>query len=140
MDFSVNNIDVGTNASEVRLTGTGTVHARVKVSAYLSPVASGTESIPSDRGDHFWRDALNNRNSPADNIHDRPIDQTPYWHLERARIGNTREVTVELVRNGKSVAHKNLLADGALQEISFDAPVATSSSLAAPFLASSRTN
>jgi hypothetical protein len=44
--------------------------------------------------------ALSNRKSPADNIHDRPIDQTPYWHLERARIGNTREVPVELVVNG----------------------------------------
>src|SRR5205814_5014921 len=60
IDFSVNGVEMGTGVSEVKLAGKGTVHARVKVSAYLSPVASGTESIPSDRGDHFWIDALNN--------------------------------------------------------------------------------
>src|SRR5258708_11121760 len=110
MDFSVNDIEVGTNASEVRLIGRGTVRARVKVSAYLSPVPSGSDSIPSNRGNYFWRAALNNRNSSADNIHDRPIDQTPYWHLERARIGSTREVPVELVVNGKPIARKNIVA------------------------------
>ncbi len=120
MDFSVNDIEVGTNASEVRLIGRGTVHARVKVSAYLSPVASGSDSIPSDRGNYFWRAALNNRNSSADNIHDRPIDQTPYWHLERARIGSTREVPVELVVNGKPLARKNIVADGSVRDIAFD--------------------
>jgi hypothetical protein len=30
IDFSVNNIEIGTNASEVRLTESGTVHARVR--------------------------------------------------------------------------------------------------------------
>jgi hypothetical protein len=140
MDFSVNNIEVGTNASEVRLTGRGTVHARVKVSAYLSPVASGIDSIPSDRGNHFWRAALNNRNSSADNIHDRPIDQTPYWHLERARIGNTREVPVELVVNGKPFARKNIVADGSVQDIAFDVPVERSSWVAMRILGSSHSN
>jgi hypothetical protein len=140
MDFSVNNIEVGTNASEVTLTQRGTVHARVKVSAYLSPVASGTDSLPSDRGDHFWMAALNDRNSSADNIHDRPIDQTPYWHLERARIGNTREVPVELVVNAKPVARKNIVADGSVQDIAFDVPVERSSWLAVRILGSSHTN
>src|SRR4029077_17538805 len=111
MDFSVNDVEVGTKTSEVRLTENGTVHARVKVSAYLTPVASGADSIPSDRGNYFWRSALNSRNGAADNIHDRPTDQTPYWHVERARIGSTREVPVELVMNGKPVARKNIVAD-----------------------------
>jgi hypothetical protein len=140
IDFSVNNIEIGTNASEVRLTESGTVHARVKVSAYLSPVASGSDSIPSDRGNYFWRAALNNRNSSADNIHDRPIDQTPYWHLERARIGSTREVPVELVVNGKPIARKNLVADGSVRDIAFDVPVERSSWLAVRILGSSHSN
>src|SRR5438876_9843291 len=140
MDFSVNNIEVGTNASEVRLTERGTVHARVKVSAYLNPVASGTDSVPSDRGNHFWKAALNNRNSSADNIHDRPIDQTPYWHLERARIGSTREVPVELVVNGKPIARKNIVADGSVRDIAFDVPVERSSWLAVRILGSSHSN
>ena len=139
MDFSVNNIEVGTNASEVRLTRRGTVHAQVKVSAYLSPVASRSDSIPSDRGDHFWR-PLNNRDSSADNIHDRPIDQTPYWHLERARIGNTREVPVELVVNGKPTGRQNIVADGRIRDIAFDVPVERSSWVAVRILGSSHSN
>ena len=140
MDFSVNNIEVGTNASEARLAERGTVHAHVKVSAYLSPVVSGSDSIPSDRGNYFWMSALNNRNGSADNIHDRPIDQTPYWHIERARIGNTREVPVELVMNGKPVARKNIVADGSTQDVSFDASLERSSWLAVRILGSSHTN
>src|SRR6266851_1850683 len=140
MDFSVNSIEVGTNASEVRLREKGTVHAQVKVSAYLDPVASGTVSIPSDRGNQSWSAALNNRNSSADNIHDRPIDQKPYWHLERARIGTTREVPVELVVNGKPIARKNIVADGSVQDIAFDVPIERSSWLAARILGSSHTN
>ena len=141
MDFSVNNIEVGTNASEVRLKEKGTVHAQVKVSAYLNPFAFGTDSIPSDRG-YFWRGraALGTSNSSADNIHDRPIDQTPYWHLERARIGTTREVTVELVVNGKPIARKSIVADGSIQDVAFDVPVERSSWLAVRILGSSHTN
>jgi hypothetical protein len=140
MDFGVNDIEVGMNASEVRLTGKGTVHARVKVSAYLSPVVSGSDGIPSDRGNYFWMSASNNRNGSVDNIRDRPIDQTPYWHVERARIGNTREVPVELVMNGKPVARKNIVADGSIQDISFDASLERSSWLAVRILGSSHTN
>jgi hypothetical protein len=141
MDFSVNNIEVGTNESEVRLTEKGTVHARVKASAYLDPVASATDNIPSDRGYFWWRRAaLGTGNRSADNIHDRPIDQTPYWHLERARIGTTREVPVELVVNGKPIARKNIVADGTMQDIGFDLPVERSSWLAVRILGSSHTN
>ena len=140
MDFSVNDVEVGTNASEVRLTGSGTVHARVRVSAYLSPIVSRSDSIPSDRGNYFWRSALNNRNDSADNIRDRPIDQTPYWHIERARIGDTREVPVELVMNGKPVARKDVVADGSIQDVSFDASLERSSWLAVRILGSSHTN
>jgi hypothetical protein len=107
MDFSVNDAEVGTNASEFRLTGRARVHARVKVSAYLSPVVTNTDSIRSDRGSQSWTDAFNNRTIPTDNIHDRPMDRQPYWHIERARIGITRQVPVELMMNGKTVARKD---------------------------------
>jgi hypothetical protein len=83
---------------------------------------------------------LNNRNGSADNLHDRPTDQTPYWHVERARIGNTREVPVELVMNGKPIARKNIVADGSIQVVSFDASLERSSWLAVRILGSSHTN
>src|SRR5206468_6064222 len=140
MDFSVNDVEVGTNASEVKLAGKGTVHARVKVAAYLNGVGSGTDNIPSDRGNYFWRVALGTANSSADNIHDRPVDQTPYWHIERARIGNTRQVPVELVMNGKPVARKNIVADGSVEDITFDVQVERSSWLAVRILGSSHSN
>ena len=140
MDFSVNDIEVGTNASEVRLTGRGTVHARVSVSAYLSPVASGTDSMLIDRGSYWRSPRLNKADISTESIHGRPIDQTPYWHLERARIGNTREVPVELVINGKPIARKNILADGSVQDIAFDVSLERSSWLAVRILGSSHTN
>ena len=140
MDFSVNNVELGTNASEVKLAGKGTVHVQVRVAAYLKAIASRTENIPSDRGNYFWRVALGTADSSADNIHDRPVDQTPYWHIERARIGNTREVPVELVMNGKPVAQKNILADGSIQDVSFDVSIERSGWLAVRILGSSHTN
>lgn len=142
MDFRVNGVGLGTGASEVKLTGKGTVHAGVKVAAYLNPTPLNTDSIPSDRGHRFWMNSLNNRDASnsAETIRDRPIDQTPYWHIERARIANTREVPVELVMNGKPVARQNVVADGSIQSITFDVPVERSSWLAVRILGSSHTN
>jgi hypothetical protein len=142
MDFSVNKVEVGMGASEVKLAGRAMVHAEVKVAAYLSPTPLNADSIPSDRGDQFWMNSLDNRNAPnsAESIHDRPLDQTPYWHIERARIGNTREVPVDLVMNGRPVARKNVVADGTVQSVSFDVSVEQSSWLAVRILGSSHTN
>jgi hypothetical protein len=142
IDFSVNSVQVGTGASEVKLTAKGTVHAGVKVAAYLNPAPLKTDSIPSDRGHRFWMNSLNNRDASdsAATIHDRAIDQTPYWHIERARITNTREVPVELVMNGKPVARKNVVADGSIQLVTFDVPIERSSWLAVRILGSSHTN
>lgn len=139
MDFAVNDLEVGTQASEVKLAQKGTVHARVKVAAFLNPVPLDSDNIPSDRGKQYWKAAVTGTTEPG-NIHDRPIDQNPYWHIERARIGNTRQVPVELVMNGKPIARKEILADGTIQDVSFDAPVERSSWLAVRILGSSHTN
>jgi hypothetical protein len=114
----------------------------VNVAAYLDPSPLNADTIPSDRGQQFWMSSLNNGNASnsAGSIHDRAIDQTPYWHIERARIENTREVPVELVVNGKPVARKNVVADGAVQSIDFDVPIERSSWLAVRILGSSHTN
>lgn len=60
MDFSVNGVEMGTGESEVKLAGKGTVHAAVKVAAYLNPSALNADAIPSDRGHRFWMSSLNN--------------------------------------------------------------------------------
>jgi len=56
---------------------------------------------------------------PRDDIRNRPLDQQPYWHIERARVGNTRTVPVELIVNGQSVETRELEADGRLRELTF---------------------
>jgi hypothetical protein len=142
MDFSVNGVEVGTASSEVKLKDKGIVHISVKVAAHLDPSPLSVDTIPSDRGHRFWMNSLENGKvlSAGENIHDRAVDQTPYWHIERARIGSTREVPVELVMNGKAVAQKNILADGSVQAVAFDQLVERSSWLAVRILGSSHTN
>jgi hypothetical protein len=145
IDFSVNSVEVGTNASEVKLKGSGTVHVRLKAAAYLTPTAAGGESAADQEPP--WMSPFNNPwnahsvdASGTASIHDRPMDQEPYWHIERARIGNTREVPVELVMNGKPVARKNIVADGNVQDLAFDVQVERSSWVAVRILGSSHTN
>jgi hypothetical protein len=53
-------------------------------------------------------------------LRDLRLDQKPYWHVERARIGDTRKVPVELIVNGIAVEKKEIEADGRVQDLSFD--------------------
>jgi hypothetical protein len=142
MDFSVDGVDVGRAGGEVKLKEKGIVHVSVKVAAHLDPIPQSADTIPSDRGNRFWMNSMENAKvlSAGENIHDRAVDQTPYWHIERARIGSTRAVPVELVMNGKTVARKDILADGSVQAVAFDQPVERSSWLAVRILGSSHTN
>jgi len=142
MDFSVNGVGVGTASGEVKLKEKGMVHVSVKVAAHLDLNPLSADTIPSDRGHRFWMSSSENgQDLPArENIRDRAVDQTPYWHIERARIGTTREVPVELVMNGKTAARKIVLADGSVQAVAFDQPVERSSWLAVRILGSSHTN
>jgi hypothetical protein len=73
-------------------------------------------------------------------IRKRRPDEKPFWHLERARLGDTRDVTVEVVVNGKATATKTITADGKSQSLSFDIPVRQSSWVAVRILPSVHTN
>ena len=123
MDFSVNGLGVGRtrqgasedHLSEVELASPANINVKVKAAAYLDP-------------------------DPDPDIESRPYDQQPYWHLERARIKNTRQVPVELIVNGESLARQNLTADGVVRELTFDAPIRRSSWVALRIIPSSHTN
>jgi hypothetical protein len=115
MDFQVNGTEVGTNSSEVRLAAPATVRVSLKAAAYL-------------------------RSNPDPSVRDLPYDQQPYWDLERARIGDTREVPVEITVNGKMAARQNLLADGKVRDLKFDVPVEVSSWIAARVIPAAHTN
>lgn len=110
MDFKADGLAVGTDSSELRLTGPRRVHVGARVAAFLDPV-------------------------PASDV-----TRRPHWDLERARIANTREVPVELIVNGRPVDKKNVLADGSVRDIAFDVPIDKSSWIALRILPSSHTN
>lgn len=68
------------------------------------------------------------------------FDQQPYWDLERARIGKSRKVPVELIVNGKPVDTVEITADGNWQDIRFQYPVSRSSWVALRIYPSVHTN
>jgi hypothetical protein len=115
MDFRVNGLLVGTNESEIKLNSAATVKVSAKIAARLDETAN--ERIRALR-----------------------YDTQPFWDIERARIANTREVPVELIVNGKPVARKQIIADGSINDVTFDLPIERSSWVALRILPSSHTN
>ncbi len=115
MDFRVNAADVGVGGSEVRLDSPATVSVKLKVAAYLPEL-------------------------PDESLRSRSTEEKPYWDVERARIGNSREVPVEIVVNGSAVASRKITADGKVQEVEFSVPVERSSWIAARILPAAHTN
>ena len=118
VDFFVQDRELGTHSSELRLESPGRVKIRARVAAYL----------PS------------NQDEVGAIIAGRDPDQPPYWDIERARIGKTRKVPVELVVNGESVAVKQIAATGEWADLVFEHQVGRSSWVALRVLASSHTN
>jgi hypothetical protein len=114
-DFKANGAAMGEGESELQLPAPATIHATLQVAAYLDE-----------------------KPNPA--IGKRRYSSGPYWDIERARIGETRNVPVELVVNGYPVARQEILADGAMRDVSFDVPVEKSSWVAVRILGSSHTN
>jgi hypothetical protein len=111
----VNEQQVGVNGSELKLPAAGQVKVSAKVAAML-PVAAD------------------------ESIRNRPLNQKPFWNIEQSRIGNSREVPVEVIVNGVPVAKKTIVADGTLQDLSFDVKIDKSSWVAMRILPSSHTN
>jgi hypothetical protein len=114
-DFKANGIAMGEGGSELRLPAPATIHATLQVAAYLDEKANP-------------------------DIGKRRYSEGPYWDIERARIGETRNVPVELVVNSYPVARQEILADGTIRDVSFDIPVEKSSWIAVRILGSSHTN
>jgi len=115
MDFAVNGTPAGTAASEVKLSAPGRVKVAVTAAANLDV-------------------------HPNDALRQLRYDEKPYWDIERARIGSSREVPVEVIVNGQRAAVQNLLADGKIRTLSFDVPVERSSWIAVRVLPSAHTN
>lgn len=120
VDFRVNDLEVGQQGAEgkasvLNVPGGQKLHISARVAALLEE-------------------------TPNEDIRRRPLDEKPYWHVERARIGDTRQVPVELIVNGYPLARKEILADGSLQEVQFEYTPDRSSWVALRIFPSSHTN
>ena len=118
VDFRLDDLPVGEAGSERKIEAPGVVTVKARVAALLEPVAS--------------------RSSRA--IQESPLDSKPYWDVERARIGDSRTVPVEVVVNGKAVARVPVEADGNLREVSLPVRIERSSWVALRVYPSSHTN
>ena len=78
--------------------------------------------------------------TPRDDIRGRRLDQQPYWHVERARVGDSRRVPVELIVNGQVVERREIEADGSVQPLEFHYQPQRSSWVAVRIFPSSHTN
>lgn len=70
----------------------------------------------------------------------RPLNEQPYWNIERARIGASRKVPIELLVNGVPVDTTEISADGSWQNVQFAYTIKASSWLALRIFPSSHTN
>ena len=104
MDFTVNGLAVGTNDSQLSYKQQQPLHITAKVSAFLP-----------EQQDEIGA-----------SIAQRDPTKQPYWHIERARIGQSRKVPVELIVNGVPVDTAEVVADGSVNDIRFDYPISRS--------------
>jgi hypothetical protein len=77
---------------------------------------------------------------PREDIRTRKLSMKPYWHVERARIGDSQKVPVELIVNGHPVEQIELEADGEIQDLRFNHKPKQSSWVALRIFPSSHTN
>ena len=118
IDFRANHLELGTNDSELQLKGPQTVRIQARVAAFLPEEQDEIGAF----------------------IASREHNQPPYWDLERARIGTSRRVPVELIVNGVAVAKQDIVADGDWNNLTFEHDLDKSSWIAVRILTSSHTN
>ncbi len=118
IDFRVNGVELGTHESQVSLKGSQKIAILARATAHLPAVQDEIGAI----------------------IASRPPNLPPYWDVERARIGKSRKVAVELVINGEAVDRKEIEADGRWQDVRFERTLERSSWIALRVNYSSHTN
>ncbi len=113
MDFATNGLEAGTSGGELRLDRPGSVRVTVRAASLLSEKPSGPPT---------------------------PSRQRPQWSPEHARVAGSREVTVEAILNGRSIASHRLTGDGVVRDLAFDVAIERSSWIALRILGSAHTN
>ena len=129
IDFTVGGVELGTRGSELRIEAPGKVTVTAKVAAMLpeqrDPSIKPYSEVIARAGGKGSRWSA---------------ELKPFWHVERGRIGDTRDVKVEVIVNGYPVASKVVTADGSQKDVSFEVPLERSSWVALRILGTSHTN
>ena len=118
INFSANDVEVGSKDSKLSLSGKQTVKIIARVVANLPAQQDKVGAAIAQSG----------------------IADQPYWNIERARKGTTRKVRVELIVNGFPVDTSEITADGKWNDVAFNYPVTHSSWVALRIYPSSHTN
>jgi len=122
-DLKVNNVALGESGSDGKLSQLSLKQAgKVKVTF---DVAARLEEKPTEA---------------TERIRNARLDAKPYWHIERARIGDSRKVPVEVIVNGQPAARDEIIADGQTRPMTFEIDLAHSSWIAVRILPSVHTN
>jgi hypothetical protein len=140
LDFRVNGVELGgPEDSTVKIAQPGPVTITTTIAAYLDEEVKYT-LWGADNWDSIVPPGGNTTKREHMPIRDLPYTSKPSWHIERARIDDTREVSVELIVNGLPVASRRITADGSVQDLTFNADIVRSSWVALRILGSSHTN
>jgi hypothetical protein len=118
IDFSVNGTEPGVSNSELNFTAPQKAEIKARVASYLLP----------------------KQDEEGAAIAKMKLPEPPYWHPERARLGVSRKVPVELIVNGAPVDTFEIIADGRMQDISFTYAVKNSCWIALRIYPSVHTN
>ncbi len=118
IDFTINEVALGEANSELKVSSPTSLKISVKAAAFLTEQQDTIGAI----------------------IADRNLYESPYWHIERARIGTTRNVPVELIVNGEAVARQEIPANGSWQNLTFDHTLQKSGWVAIRVYPSAHTN
>lgn len=119
-DFHINGLGVGQTgadgrASVLAIEAGEKLNVRVDATAFLEP-------------------------EPREDIRRERLNDQPFWHVERARVGDSGRVPVELIVNGQAVARQEIEADGEVHELEFSYLPDISSWVALRIFPSSHTN
>ena len=118
IDFTVNEVEPGIKESKLD----------VKAGQKLSIKAKVVARLPQQQSEAGRKIATSG------------VSEQPYWHIERARLGSSQKVAVELIVNGVPVDSVSFTANGAWQNVAFNYTPQNSSWIALRIYASSHTN
>jgi hypothetical protein len=118
IDFKVNNLEVGEKNSELNVAANSTLNISVKAAAMLSETQDQNGKYIASRAPELF----------------------PYWNIERARIGSSQNINIELILNGQLVEKQTIAANGNWNNVAFNYKIQKSSWIAVRINSSSHTN